>query len=305
MSVLIVGSIAYDGIKTPAGEVDMALGGSATYSSLSASYYSPVKVVGVVGKDFAEKDLNLLKDKSIDIEGVHINKEKDTFYWKGYYEQDMGEAITISTHLNAFEDFNPVIPQSYKDAKYVFLANIDPDLQLNVLDQVEEPKLVLCDTMNFWINTKRDQLLEVFKRVDIILVNEGEAKQLCGTTNIQTAAKELLSLGAMRVIIKKGGHGCLMFGKDSYFAAPAFPLETLVDTTGAGDTFAGGFTGYMSKVDEISEENFRKAVVFGTTMASFTVQDFSVNKLLDLKKEDILKRYNTIKEITSFGDGGL
>ena len=299
-SVLIVGSVALDSVQTPSGLVERALGGAAVYSSVAASFFSPVRVVGVVGEDFPKEHLDFLASRDIDTRGIQITPGK-TFHWKGAYEGDMNQAQTIATELNVFQDFKPELPQDYKSTEYVFLANIDPELQLQVLDQIKEPKLVACDTMNFWISTKKDALLEVLKRVDIVFINDAEVRQLIGTVNITRAAAAIHELGPRYVIVKKGEHGAVMYCKESScFAAASYPLEEVADPTGAGDSFAGGFMGYVAKSNELSEINIRKAVVYGSTLASYNVQDFSLNRFKRLTIEEIGKRYEEFKRIVFF-----
>jgi sugar/nucleoside kinase (ribokinase family) len=298
--LLIVGSVALDSVKTPFGEVKEALGGSATYSSYSASFFTDVRLVGVVGEDFPQEHVGLLKSRGIHTEGLQVAKGQ-TFRWAGAYEYDLNEARTLATHLNVFETFKPQIPAAYKKSDYVFLANIDPDLQLSVLDQVEKPKLVACDTMNLWIKMKPDALKEVIKRVDFLFINEGEARQFANTSSLVKAGRKLQSWGPKYVVIKKGEHGALLFGQNSFFAAPAFPLEEVFDPTGAGDTFAGGFMGYVAKhKGDTSDMTLRKAVVFGTAMASFTVEKFSLERLKTLTPEQIAARVKMLKELTQF-----
>lgn len=299
--LLIVGSIALDSVRTPFGEVKEALGGSATYSSYAASFFAPsVRLVGVVGEDFPKEHIKLLKDRGIHVEGLQVAAGK-TFRWAGAYEYDLNEAHTLATHLNVFETFKPAIPASYKKTDFVFLANIDPELQLSVLDQVEKPKLVACDTMNLWIKIKQDALRRVLKRVDFLFINDGEARQFANTPSLIRAGRVLQSWGPQYVVIKKGEHGALLFGKNTFFAAPAFPLEEVYDPTGAGDTFAGGFFGYLAKHGgDISEPMLRRAVVFGTAMASFTVEQFSLERLKTLSDDQLAARVRMLKELTHF-----
>ena len=299
-SVLIVGSVALDSVQTPSGLVERALGGAAVYSSVAASFFSPVRVVGVVGEDFPKEHMDFLASRDIDTRGIQITPGK-TFHWKGAYEGDMNQAQTIATELNVFQDFKPELPHDYKSSEYVFLANIDPELQLQVLDQVKGPKLVACDTMNFWISTKKDALLEVLKRVDIVFINDAEVRQLIGTVNITKAAAAIHDLGPKYVIVKKGEHGAVMYcDESSCFAAASYPLDEVADPTGAGDSFAGGFMGYIAKSNELSETNIRRAVVYGSTLASYNVQDFSLNRFKRLTVDEIDKRYEEFKRIVFF-----
>ncbi|NCO35501.1 MAG: sugar kinase [Armatimonadetes bacterium CG2_30_59_28] len=306
MSVLIVGSIAFDTVETPFGKVEDALGGAATYASCAASLFSNVQMVGVVGTDFPEEHLEVLRSKGIDTEGIERTEGK-TFRWGGYYDFDLNQAHTRYTQLNVFENFNPIIPDSYRDPQVLFLANIHPALQLKILDQVGTPKLTLCDTMNLWIDTTRDELLRVLERVDVALMNDAEARQLCETWSLITAGKRVLEMGPRIAIIKKGEHGALMFartsgGSDSlkFFAAPSYPLEELRDPTGAGDCFAGGLCGYLDYTGDFSLESFRKAIVYGSIVASYNVEDFSVERLKWVSPEDIATRYNEFMLMTRF-----
>jgi sugar/nucleoside kinase (ribokinase family) len=299
MSILIVGSVAFDTITTPFGSCKEVLGGSATYSSLSASFFSPVRLVAVVGEDFPHRYIELFKKHSIDTAGLKV-EHGQTFRWIGEYSWDCNCAKTIATHLNVFSHFNPVIPKQYTGSDYVFLANIDPQIQEQVLMQVRRPKLVVCDTMNHWIANKKDQLVRFLKHVDIFLLNVAEARQLSGENNLVYAARTILKFGAQRVIIKKGEHGALLFGKNSVFCVPAFLLESVFDPTGAGDTFAGGLMGYLAGCGKITEANLRKAVVYGTVMATFAVEKFSVQRLLEIKKKDVQKRLKEFIKLTSF-----
>jgi sugar/nucleoside kinase (ribokinase family) len=298
--VLIVGSMALDSVKTPTGEVQDALGGAADYSSVAASFFSPVQLVGVVGDDFPQAHLDFLKSRGIDLAGVQTIAGGKTFRWAGYYDFDLNIAHTLDTQLNVFADFQPSLPDNYKQAKYVFLANIDPELQLQVLSQVANPTLTVCDTMNFWIEGKREALIEVLKRVDIAFMNDAEARQLTGQLSVIKAAKALQALGPKTVIIKKGEHGALLFNGNTHFAAPSYPLEDIADPTGAGDSFAGGFIGYVASRDDISVATLKKAVVYGSVMASYNVEDFSLNRLRTLTQADIASRYRTFQEIAHF-----
>ncbi|MHB1189711.1 MAG: PfkB family carbohydrate kinase [Armatimonadota bacterium] len=297
--VLIVGSVALDNVKTPFGEVKDALGGAAVYSSVAASYFAPVRLVGVVGEDFPAEHVQFLSDRKIDLAGLRT-VPGETFRWSGYYEFDLNQAHTLETHLNVFEHFRPHIPDEYRDSDYVFLANIDPDLQLAVLDQVRSPKLTVCDTMNFWIESKKDRLIEVLKRVDVAFLNDAEARELCETSSIVRAARMIRELGPSVVIIKKGEHGAVMASDGTYFAAPSYPLEEVKDPTGAGDSFAGGFIGYVASTDDLSEGNLRKATVFGSALASFNVEDFSLRRLSSLTNDEIADRYSEFQEIAFF-----
>ena len=294
-----MGSVALDSVETPYGMVDNALGGSAVYFSVSASYFADVGVVAVIGRDFPEDHLNFLKSKRIDLRG--LKRESGlTFHWKGRYSGDLNEAETIDTQLNVFEDFSPYIPEEYRESSFVFLANIDPELQLNVLEQVKRPKLTICDTMNFWIEGKLEQLKEIVKRVDILIINEGEVRQLSRETNLIKAYQKISSCGPKVLVIKQGSYGALLFTPSSVFSAPAYPLEELSDPTGAGDCFAGGFVGYLAKSRDTAEDELRKAVIYGSVMASFNVEDFSLGRLKTLTIDEIEKRFESFKKLTQF-----
>jgi sugar/nucleoside kinase (ribokinase family) len=298
MNVLVVGSVALDTVETPHGKVERSLGGAATYASISASYFSKPGIVAVVGGDFDRKHMTLLKRRGIDIGGIQIDPNGKTFHWSGYYEGDMNQAHTRATELNVFEAFRPAIPDSYRDASHVLLGNIQPALQLEVLEQVKKPRLALCDTMNFWISSAPELLEKVFRKVDVICINDGEACQFCNTSSLPRAARELLKLGPKRVIIKKGANGVCLFGKDTFFALPAIPLLEVKDPTGAGDTFAGGFLGCMARARVLSEDSFRRGLIAGTVMASYCVEDFSCRKTANLKPGDIAKRASMLREFT-------
>lgn len=298
MNLLIVGSVATDTIDTPAGKVKNALGGSATYASVAASYFAKPGIVGVVGHDFEKKYINMLKRSGVDLLGLQIDKSGKTFHWSGYYEGDMNEAITRDTQLNVFERFQPVIPDAYRSAPFVLLGNIHPALQLEVLSQVKKPRLVLCDTMNFWIESAPKLLEKVFRKVDVICINDGEARQFCNTVSLPTAAAELLKLGPKMVIIKKGAHGVQLFGRKTFFSLPAMPLKKVVDPTGAGDSFAGGVVGCLARSRNLEENSFRKALVAGTVMASYCVEAFSCSKTSSLNQDKINLRAAQLKEFT-------
>lgn len=278
--ILVVGSLAYDTIETPSGKVERALGGSANYFSLAAGMSAKVRVVGVVGEDYADSDKEILRSRGVDLEGMFVAPGK-TFHWEGAYTGDMNEAITKKTELNVFEHFNPDLPDSYVNSKFVFLANISPDLQSKVLDQVKAPLFVGMDTMNFWISSKLNDLKATLSRVNVVLINEGEAKMLTGAKNAIEAAPRVCEMGPQAVVIKRGEYGFLMYFKgDGYFILPAVPVAEVVDPTGAGDTFAGGFFGYLAKLDrKPSFKDLKKACMHGTVLASFTIQDFGVRSL--------------------------
>ncbi|MBI2176719.1 sugar kinase [Candidatus Woesearchaeota archaeon] len=307
-NLVIVGSLALDTVKTPFGQVRDALGGAATYASYSASFFTKpatattgvVGVVGVVGNDFPKQHLQLLQQRGIDTSGVSVDKTGNTFRWEGCYEYDMNEAKTVMTELGVFANFRPQLPDSYKSAEYVFLANIDPELQLKVLKQVRKPKLVLLDTMNYWIQNKKQLLLDVIKKVDVLLLNDSEARQLFETPNLVKAAATALKLGPKYIIIKKGEHGALLFSDGNHFSAPSYPLEAIKDPTGCGDSFAGALIGYLASKNSSSEKEIRKAIIYGSVVASFNAEDFSLERMKHIAAEDIEKRYEEFERIREF-----
>jgi len=299
MGILVVGSVAFDSVETPFGKVENVLGGSATYFSTSASFFTDVSLVAVVGEDFPQEHLDFLKSRNIDLRGLDREGGK-TFHWKGKYGYDLNEAQTLETHLNVFESFKPQIPVAYRDTEFLFLANIDPELQMEVLSQVERPRVVACDTMNFWISSKPEALKAVIAKVDIFIINEGEARQLTQEANLSKAARKILTMGVKTLVVKRGEYGVLMFTDNSVFAAPAYPLEDVYDPTGAGDTFAGGFMGYLANTGDTSEAGIRQAVIFGSVMASFNVEDFSLERLKRLEYREIETRYRSFKALTHF-----
>jgi sugar/nucleoside kinase (ribokinase family) len=301
MGIVVVGTVAFDTVETPFGRGENVLGGSATYFSTSASFFADVSLVAVVGEDFPPEHVSFLQSRNIDTAGLQRIPGK-TFHWTGRYGFDLNEAQTLDTQLNVLMEFEPNLPESYRDADYLFLANIDPDLQMRVLEQVKNPKLVACDTMNFWISSKPEALKRVLQKVDIAVINEGEARQFTGEANLVKAARQIISLGCKRLVVKRGEYGVLMFTADSVFAAPAYPLEDVFDPTGAGDTFAGGFMGYLANTGDLSEEGIRQAIVFGSVMASFNVEDFSLNRMKRLEYHEIEARYSSFKSLTSFKD---
>jgi sugar/nucleoside kinase (ribokinase family) len=301
MSLLVVGSMAFDSIKSPFGEVERVVGGSATYFSLAASYLTPVRLVSVVGKDFPKGTLDMLSARGIDLQGLKV-AEGITFHWKGYYEYDLNVAHTVKTDLNVFENFAPVLPASYRESRYVFLGNIDPKLQLDILAQVREPKIVALDTMNFWIGKSPQLLREVIRSVDIVVVNEAEIRELTGEFNLVKAARKMMRMGPGRVVIKRGEYGVLYLSGGEIFAAPAYPLETIFDPTGAGDSFAGGFMGYLASRDgaALTEMDYRLATIYGSAIASFTVEAFSTERLQGLSREEIDSRLAAFRSLTEF-----
>ena len=301
MSLLVVGSLALDTIETPFGKVERALGGSAVFISVSASYFiQPVRLVGVVGGDFPEREIEFLKEKEIDLEGLQIRENGKTFHWHGRYSFDLNKRDTLVTELNAFADFDPVIPDSFKKSSYVCLGNINPVLQKKVLFQMEKPKLVVADTMNFWIESMYDELIDMMKHIDVLIINDSEAREISHEANLFKAAKKIQEIGPRTVIIKKGEHGALLFSGDELFIAPAYPLESIYDPTGAGDSFAGGFIGYLAKTSDLSCENMKRAVIYGSTIASFTVEKFSIDRIRDLSTLEIRDRFNEFKTLSEF-----
>jgi sugar/nucleoside kinase (ribokinase family) len=299
MSILVVGSVALDSVRTPFGEVEEVLGGSATFFSVAASFFGDVRLVAVVGEDFPNEHVEFLASRGIDVRGLKRMPGR-TFRWKGYYEYDLNEAHSLDTQLNVFEEFDPEIPEEYRDSEYVFLANIDPVLQMKVLEQVRSPRLTICDTMNYWIENRRRELEETVSRVDCLLLNDAEARELADEPNLVAAGRKLLGMGPRRVIIKKGEHGVIMLGREAFFSLPAYPLESVFDPTGAGDSFGGGFLGSLSRYAEAGEEEVRRSVVYGSVVASFAVESFSCNRLREITLGDIEGRYREFMDITCF-----
>ena len=299
--LLVVGSVALDTVKTPFGEAEEVLGGSATFFATSASYFTSVDLIAVVGQDFPEKHLAFLKSRGIDLSGLE-RRSGETFRWKGEYTHQLNEAHTLDTRLNVFESFKPKIPPHYQSPEMLFLGNIDPELQWDVLQQVRRPKLVACDTMNFWIERKREALWRVLKHIDVLIINDGEARALGQNPNLTHVAKQVLAQGPKHLIVKRGEYGVLMFNQAHTFGAPAFPLEEVRDPTGAGDTFAGGFMGYLAATGNLSDTAFRQATVFGSVMASFTVESFSLDRLRALDYKEIETRFREFKRLTQFED---
>ncbi|MEW6004568.1 MAG: PfkB family carbohydrate kinase [Stygiobacter sp.] len=301
MGLLIVGSIGLDDIETPFDKIQNALGGSTTYISLAASYFTgPVSIVGVVGDDFPKKHIKMLEDHDIILDGLQIVDGAKTFRYGCKYHYDLNNRESLFTHLNVFENFNPIIPEKNKKDKFVILGNIAPKLQMNVLDQLDNPKFVVCDTMNFWIDGAYKDLLEVLKRVDVLIINDSEARLLSKEPNLIKSAKIISAMGPKYLIIKKGEHGALLFGEDTVFSAPAYPMENIFDPTGAGDAFAGGFTGYLHKNMDLSFNNLKRAVIYGSIMASFCVEKFSTKGLEDLSFLEIKNRFIEFRELSNF-----
>ena len=300
--LVIVGTVAFDAIETPFGKTDKILGGAATFIGLAASqFHVDSAAVSVVGGDFPKKYLDLLEDKNIDISGIEIVKEGKTFFWSGLYHNDMNSRDTLATELNVLADFQPVVPENYKDAKVVMLGNLHPLTQLSVLEQMnEKPKLVVLDTMNFWMDNALEDLHKVMKKIDVITINDEEARQLTGEYSLVVAARKIHEMGPQYVVIKKGEHGALLFHDDNVFYAPALPLEEVFDPTGAGDTFAGGFAGYLAKTEDLSFENMKNAVIYGSTLASFCVEKFGTERMVNLKSDEVHKRLQQFKALTQF-----
>ena len=300
MKIVVVGSIAYDAVETPAGKRESQLGGSACFFSTSASYFTEVGIIGVVGNDFAPSDRSMLERHGIDTTGL-VEVDGKTFRWTGEYMDDINTAVTLDTQLNVFGDFEPTLTESHANAPYLFLANIDPNIQLKVLDaMISRPKWVASDTMNLWINIARPTLIDLISKVDMLIINEDEAKQLTGQNNLPNAAKAVMNLGPKSTVVKRGEYGASLFGKTFSFAAPAYPLQRVIDPTGAGDSFAGGFMGYLASVENIDEESLRTATIYGSTMASFAVEDFGLERIKNLTKSDISERFQAFTELTRF-----
>ncbi len=303
MSVLVVGSVAYDSVETPFGKADNALGGSAVYFSAAASFFSPVRLVAVVGEDFNMSDLDFLVDRNVDLSGLRIEPGQ-TFRWGGKYLYDLNTRETLYTHLNVFENFAPELPAQYRDSNYIFLANIQPQLQASVLTQVKNPSLIVMDTMNYWIEHTLEELIDLLKKIDVLIINDSEVRELSNEPNVLRGAKVILARGPKVLVIKKGEHGAMMVTADSWFYAPAYPLESFVDPTGAGDTFAGGLVGYLAKAGTISETAFRRAIVYGSVLASFCVERFSVDRLKELTHEQIEQRFREFMLLTAIETEG-
>jgi sugar/nucleoside kinase (ribokinase family) len=300
MKLLIIGSMAYDTVKTPFGERERVLGGSASYSSLAAAFFAPVALMAVVGEDFDAKDRELFHERGIDCSGLLTVPGGKTFHWQGEYGYDLNEARTLRTDLNVLGTFDPEVPDALRDTPYLFLANLDPKAQMKVLDQVRFPRVVAADTMNYWIEHRREDLVELLPRIHILIINEAETRQLSGEFNLVKAGQKILQWGPKMLIIKRGEYGVLKITKDSVFATPAYPLDSVFDPTGAGDTFAGGFAGYLAHADDLSESTVRQAIVMGSVMASFNVEAFSLDRLRTLTKEEIGGRFRAFRELTDF-----
>ena len=300
--LLAVGTVAFDAIETPFGKTDKILGGSGTFVGLAASYFGiDTGIVSVVGGDFPKSYLEMMNNKGINTDGVEIIEEGKTFFWSGKYHNDMNSRDTLITELNVLADFNPIVPENYKDASIVMLGNLHPNIQMSVLDQMtSKPKLVILDTMNFWMDSALDELFEVLKRIDVITINDEEARQLSGEYSLVNAAKKIHEMGPKYVVIKKGEHGALLFNDGKMFYAPALPLAAVFDPTGAGDTFAGGFSGYLAKTQDVSFDNMKNAIIYGSSLASFCVEKFGTRRIEDLSDEEVKRRLSASKELTQF-----
>ncbi|MCA5005286.1 PfkB family carbohydrate kinase [Sphingobacterium bovistauri] len=301
MSLVIVGTVAFDAIETPFGKTDKIVGGAATFAGFSASYlYDNVKLVSVIGEDFVD-NINVITSRGINVEGVEMVKGAKSFFWSGKYHNDMNSRDTLVTELNVLADFDPKIPSSYQDCEYLLLGNLTPQIQLDTLNRLEkQPKLVVLDTMNFWMDVALDDLKKVLKRVDVLTINDSEARQLSGEYSLVKAAKKILAMGPKYLIIKKGEHGALLFGEDQIFSAPALPLAEVFDPTGAGDTFAGGFIGYLAKVKTVNFNNMKNAIIYGSAMASFCVEKFGTERLQNLTNEEISTRLQQFVSLAKF-----
>jgi sugar/nucleoside kinase (ribokinase family) len=302
MSLISVGTMAFDAIETPFGKVDQIVGGSGTYVAYAASQFTtPIKQISIIGYDFPQAELDELKKRGVQLEGVEVVPDKKSFFWSGKYHNDMNTRDTLVTDLNVLADFNPVVPESYQGAEFLMLGNLSPNIQLSIIDQLKvRPKLIVMDTMNFWMDIALEDLKAVLKKVDVLMVNDGEARQLSGEYSLVKAAKKILSMGPKFLIIKKGEHGALLFHENHVFFAPALPLEEVFDPTGAGDTFAGGFIGHLAKTKDISFENMKTAIIVGSALASFCVEKFGPNRMKEISKKDIDDRLSEFVELSNF-----
>jgi sugar/nucleoside kinase (ribokinase family) len=302
MSLVAVGTVAFDDIETPFGRAEKVVGGACTYIALSAAFFvKPVQIVSVVGDDFPTEMLNELRQRGVDLEGVQIKEGEKSFFWAGRYHKDMNGRDTLDTQLNVLANFDPILPESYKDAEYLMLGNLTPQVQMRVLDQLNKrPKLVVLDTMNFWMDVALEDLKKVIARIDVLTINDEEARQLSGEHSLVKAAGKILGMGPRYLIIKKGEHGALLFSENEVFFAPALPLEEVKDPTGAGDTFAGGLIGWIAKTDDTSFENMKRAIIYGSAMASFCVEKFSIDRLMELDPDTIAKRVQRFSDLVRF-----
>lgn len=302
MSLLVIGTVAFDAIETPFGKTDKIVGGAATYASLAASYfYKKTKIVAVVGDDFPSADIQLLKSRGIDVEGLQIKEGEKSFFWSGKYHNDMNSRDTLITELNVLADFDPIIPASYQDCEYLMLGNLTPQIQQTVIKRLsKKPKLIVLDTMNFWMDIAMDDLLETIKLVDVLSINDAEARQLSGEFSLVKAANKILTMGPKYLIIKKGEHGALLFAEGKIFSAPALPLAYVFDPTGAGDCFAGGFIGYLAQVGTINFNNMKNAIIFGSALASLCVEKFGIERIKNLSDNEISERVQEFVKLSSF-----
>jgi len=301
IKLLVAGTVAYDSIETPFGKAENVLGGSALHFTNAASFFADVGIVATVGQDFKLSEIEFLKERNVDMSGLAVDEGK-TFRWEGKYGYDLNQAITLKTELNVIETYKPHVPEGFRDADYLFLANIDPDLQAYVIDQVQSPTAIVLDTMNFWIEHKYEQLMDVIKRVHMLVINEAELREISKEHNLVKGARKIIDLGPTCVVVKRGEYGVFMMNRDEIFLAPAFPLEDVFDPTGAGDTFAGGFMGYLANIGDASSETIKQAIVMGTVMASFNVEDFSINRIKRLAYKEIGERYTAFKGCMNFGE---
>ena len=299
MSILVVGSVALDSVETPFGTAERVLGGSGVFFSAAASLLGPVRMVGVVGNDYPFDDLGFLAERGVDLSGIE-HADGESFFWAGRYSYDLNSRDTLETRLGVFADFKPRIPEAFKDSRLLFLGNIDPVLQMDVLDQVSSPEVVVADTMNYWIEGSREALIALLGRVDVLMLNDSEARELADDHNLLRAARWIQERGPKIVVVKKGEHGAILFGPDSIFFVPGFPLEVVFDPTGAGDSFAGGFMGYLASVESSTAEDYRTAMVYGSAMGSFAVEKFSVDRFKNLERQEILDRIREFKKMTTF-----
>jgi len=302
MSLLVIGTVAFDALETPFGKTDKIVGGAATYAGLAASYfYEKVKIVAVVGDDFPKETIKEFNDHGIDTEGLQVKKGEKSFFWSGKYHNDMNTRDTLATELNVLADFDPIIPENYQDCEYLMLGNLTPQVQQTVIKRLKNrPKLIVMDTMNFWMDIAMDDLLTTIKMIDVLTINDAEARQLSGEYSLVKAARKILTMGPKYLIIKKGEHGALLFGEDKIFAAPALPLADVFDPTGAGDTFAGGFIGYMAKVGTVNFNNMKNAIIFGSALASFCVEKFGTERVIDLSQVEIAARVQEFVNLSAF-----
>ena len=301
MSLIVVGTMAFDAIETPFGKIDRIVGGSATYVAYAASnFIQPINQVSIIGYDFPQEEVTELKSRGVVMDGVEVIKNKKSFFWSGRYHADMNSRDTLVTDLNVLADFDPKLPDSYLDSEFVMLGNLQPKVQMNVIKQLKNPKMIVMDTMNFWMESAMPELEEVLKKIDVLLINDAEARQLSGQYSLVKASKTILGMGPKFLIVKKGEHGALLFHADKVFFAPALPLEEVFDPTGAGDTFAGGFMGHLARTKDISFENMKTAIIVGSAMASFCVEKFGPSRLKEISKEDIDKRLQQFRELVNF-----